>query len=42
MLDYLVAVSVLILACILTHIPFWHVSIMLVFFSVGWWLIGDE
>ena len=42
MLDYLVAVSVLILACILVRVPLWYSLLVIVFFSVGWWLIGDE
>ena len=42
MLDFLIAATVIILAGTLFDVPLWYSILMIIFFGVGWWVIGDE
>lgn len=42
MLDFLIAAAVIILAGTLFDVPLWYSILMIIFFGVGWWVIGDE
>lgn len=42
MLDYIIAAAVIILAGTLFDVPLWYSLLMIVFFGVAWWAIGDD
>ena len=42
MLDYIIASAVIILAGTLFDAPLWYSLLMIVFFGVALWVIGDD
>ena len=42
MLDYIIAAAVIILAGTLFDVPIWYRILMIIFFGVDFWAIGDD
>jgi hypothetical protein len=42
MIDWLIASAVIMVASILLGFPFWMVTLIIVMFSIVWYLIGDD